>query len=36
MFLAYLDGRNTEPSLSPTGGNCRVGLNLCGMAVQKI
>ena len=27
MFLAYLDGRITEPSLCATGGNCRVGLN---------
>ena len=23
MFLAYLDGRITEPSFSTTGGNCR-------------
>jgi len=27
MFLAYLDGRITEPSFSATGGNCREGLN---------
>jgi len=27
MFLAYLDGRIKEPSLSVTGGNCRAGLN---------
>ena len=32
MFLVYLDGRNTEPSLSPTGGNCRVGLNIIVIA----
>ena len=27
MFLAHLDGRIMDTSLSATGGNCRVGLN---------